>query len=42
LVAVDFPVGNVVNASAIRRFARFRDRVLAQKTEVIHEEDEAD
>jgi len=38
-VAVDFPVGNVVDASAMRRFARFRDRVLAQKSEVIHEEE---
>jgi hypothetical protein len=30
---------NVVNVKAIARFARFRDRVIAQKSKVIHDED---
>ena len=38
-ITVDIPVANLVDARAIRRFARFRDRVLAQKNEVIHEEE---
>jgi hypothetical protein len=38
-LTVKFPTNNVVNIDAIRRFAHFRDRVAAQKTEVIHEEE---
>ncbi len=38
-VTVHVPVGNVVTTSAIRRFARFRDRVLEQMRELVHEED---
>jgi len=38
-VTVTISTRNVVSAGAIRRFARFRDRVLAQKNEVVHEED---
>ena len=39
-VTVEFSLTNRVNARAIRQFARFRDRVLEQKSEVIHEEEE--
>jgi hypothetical protein len=38
-VTVQVPTANIVNAAAIRRFARFRDRVLAQMREVVHEEE---
>jgi Domain of unknown function (DUF4365) len=38
-VTVDIPLTNVLNTSAIRRFRRFRDRILAQTHEVIHDED---
>jgi len=38
-VTVHLPVANVVNAVAIRRFAGFRDRILEQTSEVIHEEE---
>jgi hypothetical protein len=38
-VTVQIPVGNVVATSALRRFARFRDRVLDQMRAVIHDED---
>jgi hypothetical protein len=37
-VTVQIPVGNTVTQSAARRFARFRNRVLEQLREVIHEE----
>lgn len=39
MVTLEFPTTNVVDAGAFRRFARFRDRVIAQKNEVIHEEE---
>jgi hypothetical protein len=37
-VTVQVPTAHVVNTAAVRRFARFRDRVLAQMREVVHEE----
>jgi hypothetical protein len=33
------PVANVVNSAAVRRFGRFRDRIVDQTSEVIHDED---
>jgi Domain of unknown function (DUF4365) len=39
-VTVKIPVANVVDGDAIRKLGRFRDRVLAQEIEVIHEEEE--
>ena len=39
-VTVQVPVRNVVTTSAMRRFARFRDRVLERMRKVIHDEDE--
>jgi hypothetical protein len=41
-VTVHFPTANVVNQAAVRRFAKFRDRINAQLSEVIHDDDEAD
>jgi hypothetical protein len=41
-VTVRMPVANVVNEAAVRRFGRFRDRILAQVSKVTHDEDEAD
>jgi hypothetical protein len=38
-VTVQVPVGNVLTRAAIRRFARFRDNVLEQMREVVHEQD---
>jgi hypothetical protein len=38
-VTIAVPTANVVTPAAVRRFARFRDRVLAQMRKVIHEED---
>lgn len=38
-VTVQIPLGNRVNRTAMRRFARFRDRVLEQMREMIHEEE---
>jgi hypothetical protein len=37
-VTVQVPLTNVVRASALRQFRRFRNRVLAQMRKVIHEE----
>jgi hypothetical protein len=37
-VTVQVPVENVVMTSAMRRFARFRNRVLEQMRKVIHDE----
>ncbi len=41
-VTVRLPTANVVSVAAIRRFARFRDNVFAQASEVVHDEGEAD
>jgi hypothetical protein len=38
-ITVGVPVANVVTPAAVRRFARFRDRILEQIRKVIHEED---
>jgi hypothetical protein len=38
-VTVRVPTANVVNTAAMRRFGRFRNRVLEQMREVIHEEE---
>jgi hypothetical protein len=38
-VTVTVPTGNVVDTSAMRRFARFRDRVLDQTQEITHDEE---
>jgi hypothetical protein len=38
-VTVQIPVANVLTTSAIRRFARYRNRVLEQMRKVIHDED---
>jgi hypothetical protein len=37
-VTVRIPTENVVNAAAMRTFARFRDRVLEQMREIVHDE----
>jgi hypothetical protein len=37
-VTVQVPVGNVISTSAMRRFGRFRNRVLEQMRKVIHDE----
>jgi Domain of unknown function (DUF4365) len=39
-VTVAVPTANVVNPAAIRKFARFRNRVLGQMQGVVHDEDE--
>jgi hypothetical protein len=41
-ITIHFPLVNVVTPTAIRRFARFRDHVLTQMREVIHDEDAID
>jgi hypothetical protein len=41
-VTVQIPKANVLNPAAVRRFARFRDRVLDQIREVIHDENASD
>lgn len=41
-VTVAIPATNVVTPAAIRRFRRFRDRVLKQMRKVIHEDDTPD
>ena len=41
-ITVELPAANVVNPGAIMRFARFRDRVLGQMDEVVHDEDKDD
>jgi hypothetical protein len=38
-VTVQLPTSNVVNTAAMRRFARFRDRVLDQMRELVHDEE---
>ena len=38
-VTVNIPRANVLNRTAIRRFARFRDRVLEQLKELVHDEE---
>ena len=38
-VSVSMPTTNIVNPIAMRRFARFRDRILAQMEGVNHNED---
>jgi hypothetical protein len=37
-VTVVVPVANVITPAAVRRFARFRDRILEQIRKVIHED----
>lgn len=41
-ITVAVPPANVVEPPAIRRFARFRNRILEQLQEVVHYEDEND
>ena len=41
-VTIRLPTANVLSPAAVRKFARFLDRVRAQTDEVIHDEDEAD
>jgi hypothetical protein len=41
-VTVRVPTANVVTPAAVRRFGRFRDRVIAQQREVVHDEDASD
>ena len=41
-ITVHLPISHVVNKSAIVKFARFRDRVLEQMSEVIHDENDSD
>jgi hypothetical protein len=38
-VTVQVPTANVVNPAAMRRFGRFRDRIMEQSKEVVHDED---
>jgi hypothetical protein len=38
-ITVDVPVANVITPGAVRRFGRFRDRILDQIRKVIHEEE---
>jgi hypothetical protein len=41
-VTVYLPTANILTRAAVRKFARFRDAVVAQNKEVIHDEDAAD
>jgi hypothetical protein len=41
-VTVQVPTQNVVNPKAMQRFARFRDRMILQMSEAIHDQGEAD
>jgi hypothetical protein len=41
-VTIHIPITNVVTTAAERRFGRFRDNIVAQLSEVIHDEDAAD
>ncbi len=41
-VTVRITSANVVSIAAVRRFARFRDRIVAQTSEVIHDENADD
>jgi hypothetical protein len=41
-VTVPISAANVVNPAAIRKFARFRNRVIEQTREVVHDEHEVD
>jgi hypothetical protein len=41
-VTLRVPTANVVSTAAVRRFARFRDAVLAQTRKVIHDADATD
>jgi hypothetical protein len=41
-ITVPMPTANVVNPTAMRKFARFRDRVVEQTREVVHDENEID
>jgi len=41
-VTVHLLTANVLTPATVRKFARFRDRVLSQMSEVIHDEDAAD
>jgi hypothetical protein len=38
-VTIQLPVANIVTRTAVRKFARFRDFVVAQNRELIHDED---
>ena len=42
MITVQIPTANVVTPAAMRRFGRFRDRVVAQQREVVHDEDASD
>jgi hypothetical protein len=41
-VTVHVPTANLLTRAAVRKFARFRDAVVAQNRQVIHDEDAAD
>ncbi len=41
-VTIRLPTANVLSPAAVRRFARFRDRVFTQTDEVVHDENAAD
>lgn len=41
-VTIHIPTANVITQAAVRKFARFRDYVVVQNREVIHDEDAAD
>jgi hypothetical protein len=41
-ITVQAPTANVVTPAAVRKFARFRDQVLRQTREVIHDEEAND
>jgi hypothetical protein len=38
-ITVPVPTANVINTAAMRKFARFRDRMVKQMREVVHDED---
>jgi hypothetical protein len=41
-ITVELSAANVLKPSSVIRFARFRDRVLGQMDEVVHDEDKDD
>ena len=41
-VTVQLPSANLVTLAAVRKFARFRNRISAQVSEVTHDEDTTD
>src|SRR5437773_412703 len=38
-ITIQLPIANIVMRTAVRKFARFRDYVVAQNRELIHDED---